>query len=97
MNSDFEKIYPFTEEHLQQFEKEMDDAEGFDLLMLEKEALNIDDGTSVVKMYADKEAYKRKHLTGVYKSLHPHYDTEVPYFFWGKMFEEINNRLLERE
>ena len=59
MNSDFEKIYPFTEEHLQQFEKEMDDAEGFDLLMLEKEALNIDDGTSVVKMYADKEAYKR--------------------------------------
>jgi len=97
MNHFLDKIFSFTDEHLKQFEKEMDEAGGFDLLMLEKEALTDDAGTSTVAMYADKEAYKKKYLIGVYKSLRPDYDTDVPYFFWGKMFEEINKRLLEKE
>src|SRR3972149_4820369 len=97
MNHFIDKVYPFTDAHLKQFEKEMDEAGGFDLLMLKKEALTDDAGTSTIAMQANKEAYKKKYLIGVYKSLRSDYDTDVPYFFWGKMFEEINKRLLEQE
>lgn len=97
MNHFLDKTYPFSEEHIKQFEKEMDEAGGFDLLMLEKEALNVDAGTSVIALYTDKEKYKKKHLIGVYKSLRHHYDTDVPYMMWGQLFEEINKQLLEKE
>ncbi len=97
MNQLLETTYLFTDKHLEQFEKEMDEAGGFDLLMLEKQALSDDEGTVIVKIYSDKEAYRKKYLKGVYKSLRDSYDTDVPYAFWGKMFEELNKRLLEKE
>ena len=83
------KTYPFTIDQLKYFRAELRDAGGFDELMLKKEALKQDGEFTMIVMNKDQEKYKRKHLTGIYKSLQVSYNTEVPYVFWGRMYEML--------
>ena len=79
--------YPFTQEQLKHFEKEMNEAEGFENLMIRKGAMMNDEGERLTIINPDIEAYKEKYLTGIYEPLREYYDTEPPYLFWGKMYE----------
>jgi hypothetical protein len=81
------KTYPFTEKHLQRFRKELKKAGNFDELMLKKKALKRYLGMKYICLIKDIEGYKHKHLKGIYKSLHPMYDTEMPYIFWSSLYE----------
>jgi len=83
--------YPFTKEQLSFFKKEMNKAGDFEELMIEKKAMKLD-GTYVISVFPDIEKYKEEFLTGVYEPLREHYDTEVPYMFWGKMYEALCGR-----
>ena len=57
--------------------------------MFQKEALRRDRGMKYIAPYADVEKYKRKYLTGVYQSLWPMYDTEMPYLFWRDLYDTL--------
>ncbi len=57
--------------------------------MIEKLALKEERGTKYIALYNDIEKYKRKYLTGVYQSLWPMYDTEMPYIFWLDLYEML--------
>lgn len=83
------KIFPFTEEHLKRFRKEMDKAGGFDELMLEKKALSKKLEMKFIPQYHNIEEYKEKFLTGEYESLRQFYDTEMPYVFWSLLNETL--------
>lgn len=83
------KTYPFTEKHLLQFEKEINEAGGFEELMLKKNALRHESEKSEIMIYPAITEYKEKYLVGEYESLRPHYDTEAPYIFWGCMYEQL--------
>ena len=87
------KTYPFSQEHLKYFEKEMNEVGGFDNLMIQKNAFAHDDGESVVVIYPDIETYKEKYLTGFYESLREHYDTEAAFLFWGRLYEMLANKI----
>jgi hypothetical protein len=80
---------PFTTKQLRFFRREIERAGGTDELMLEKEALKIEDQRTIIARYEDKEKYKEKFLTGVYAPLREHYDTEVPYVFWSRLYEML--------
>lgn len=89
MQTDSE-IFPFSEEHIQFFKKELEEAGNFTNLMIQKEALD-DDGDEN-KIYENIKEYKKRFLKGVYKSLRPMYDTELPYIFWNAIYEIIARR-----
>ncbi len=79
---------PFSVSQLCLFKNEMRRAGSFENLMLEKKALHYDK-TLVISLFKDIEEYKDLYLVGIYEDLRPHYDTEVPYLFWGKMLEAV--------
>lgn len=81
--------FPFTHKHLREFKREVLLAGSFDALMFQKEALRRDRGMKYIAPYADVEKYKRKYLTGVYQSLWPMYDTEMPYLFWRDLYDTL--------
>lgn len=74
---------PFKDKHLKQFEKEMDEAGGFEELMVQKRALTNESFEIIFNPNID--AYREEFLTGVYEDLREYYDTEAPYMFWGKL------------
>ena len=82
-----DKTYPYTIDQLKFFKLEIEEAGGVDELMFKKDALKTIDGMRMIVTYKDIEAYKEKHLTGVYESLRPNFTTEVPYVFWSRLYE----------
>lgn len=78
-------IYPFTLAQLDYFHKEIEKTGTFDKLMKQKEALEYSSGTWVIALKPDVEAYKKKHLNGIYSPLKTHYSTETPFTFWADM------------
>lgn len=90
------KTEPFTLTQLKHFKKEMDEAGGLAELMVKKEALQMKEGISVISLYPDREAYKEKYLTGVYEPLRKKYNTDVPYVFWCRMYQLLQEINLEK-
>lgn len=80
---------PFTKPMLRYFRAELEKAGSADELMIEKEALKHCSGASVMITHKDVEAYKEKYLTGVYEPLREHYNAEIPYVFWSRMYEML--------
>lgn len=78
---------PFTKKQLRFFRRELEKAGGTEELMIEKEALKHQDGLSILVTHKDMEDYKKKFLTGIYEPLREHYNTEIPYVFWSKLYE----------
>ena len=83
------KTFPFIKEHMETFKQEMEKAGGFDELMFQKKALQRRFGMKYIRKYRNIKKYKSKFLTGVYESLQPFYDTEIPYIFWNALYEVI--------
>jgi len=88
-------IHPFTTKQLDHFTKEIKEAGGTDALMIQKEALKEGEQAHVIALYQDIESYKEKYLTGIYESLRPIYDTEVPYAFWGRLYNALPDMVKE--
>ena len=84
--------FPFNSNHFRKFDHELKTAGSFDALMLKKEALKREGGMKYIKLQYDKEAYKRKYLTGAYATLRSMYDTEMPYIFWSDLHSMLLNR-----
>ena len=85
------KTYPYTFDQLNFFKKEIEEAGGVDELMFKKKALKRKNKMIFIAIYKNIEGYKTKYLTGVYESLRSNYHTEVPYVFWGKIYEMQKN------
>ncbi|TAL63192.1 MAG: hypothetical protein EPN85_00710 [Bacteroidetes bacterium] len=83
------KKYPFSPEQLCKLESEIEKAGDFEKLMFKKKALKKEDGTMVVAVYEDIEKYKELFLTEEYESLRSIYDTQVPWSFWGALYESL--------
>ncbi len=83
------KLFPFNEEQLNQFQNELKLAGGFHQLMIEKKALSSRMGMKYICLYYDQERYRKKYLIGVYESLRPFYDTEMPFVFWSELYEVL--------
>ena len=83
------KTFPFTSVHFSKFRKELEDAGGFDKLMLKKKALLRRRKMKQINIYYDIEKYKRKFLIDEYESLREFYDTEMPFVFWNAMYETL--------
>ena len=81
------KTFPFTEAQLNNLRSELDDAGSFLKLMRKKKAITRTMGMQYIRICNDIESYKQKYLTGVYESLRPYYETEMPYLFWTGMYE----------
>jgi hypothetical protein len=83
------KTYPYTFDQLKFFQKEIEEAGGVDELMIKKEALKRTNDMTIISIFNDIEGYRQKYLIGVYESLRSNYNTEVPYVFWGKLYEML--------
>jgi hypothetical protein len=83
------EIFPFTEEQLKHFKKEIEDAGSYEELMILKEALKDVGGYKETCLHEVQNEYKKKHLRGVYKPLRLFYDTEMPYIFWNAMHQTL--------
>lgn len=80
------KIYPFTEDQLRFFQKEIEEAGGIRELLVKKEALIKNDQSHIIAKYENIEGYKNKYLVGIYKPLRYLYKSKVPFVFWSKLF-----------
>jgi hypothetical protein len=85
-----DKTFPFTKEHIKEFKRELKEAGGFHELMFKKHAIQRKMGMKYIWLYRDIENYKKEFLVGVYESLRPMYDTEMPYVFWSALHEIIS-------
>lgn len=65
---------------------EVAQAGSFYSLMIQKKAIRQENGVKYIALVYDIEKYKQKYLCGIYKSLRPMYDTEMPYIFWQDMY-----------
>lgn len=83
------ETFPFTIQHLNKLKEEIGQAGSFHSLMIQKKAIRQARGLNYIALYYDIEKYKRKYLVGVYQSLRPMYDTEMPYVFWLDMHEML--------
>lgn len=83
--------YPYTFDQLKFFKKEIEEAGGVDELMFKKKALKRKNKMTFIAINKNIEGYRKKYLTGVYESLRSNYNTEVPYVFWGKIYEMQKN------
>lgn len=81
--------FPFTTAQIRMFRREIEKAGGTDELMLEKKALKREGNCMYIAIYKEIEEYKEKFLTGVYEPLREHYNTEIPYVFWSKLYEML--------
>lgn len=83
---------PFTNEQLTHFENELNEAGDFDELMIQKQALKRDLDMMFIVTHKDFEKYKEKYLVGVYETLRPIYNIEIPYTFWGFLYSALQKR-----
>jgi hypothetical protein len=91
------ETFPFTESHIKKFKEELEEAGGFEELMIKKLAMKKEKGSTIVEYYDDIESYKKTFLTGIYESLQPYYDVEIPYSFWSLLYEVLQKREDETE
>jgi hypothetical protein len=84
--------FHYSEAQLISFEKELDKTDSFKELMFKKNALELKNGSTYIITYPNIKKYRKKFLTGEYKSLRPEYKTQVPYAFWSKMYIELKKR-----
>ncbi len=89
--------FPFTEAHIRKFKDELEKAGGFEELMLKKLAMKKEKGMTFVATFDNIETYKKTFLTGIYESLQPYYDVEIPYSFWSLFYEALQKGEGERE
>jgi hypothetical protein len=84
-------IFPFNEEQLAFFQKEINEAGSFEELMIKKGALNPIGEVRHLITNRDKEIeeYRQRFLTGVYESLRDFFDIEVPYAFWSDFYDTL--------
>ena len=83
------KTHPFTDEQLNHFKNEIDQAGSVDELMLQKKALIQNGESTTIAVYENIEEYKEKFLNGVYEPLQKNYSTTVPYAFWSRLYEAL--------
>ena len=79
--------FPFTRDQIRAFRRELENMGDFDSLMRAKEALKTKEGCTFICLYDNVAEYKEKYLCGVYEPLREHYSTQVPYTFWGKLYQ----------
>lgn len=82
-------IFPFKAKQLKFFRKEIDESGGFHQLMFSKHALEHFKGMKFIRNHRNKYLYRSKFLNGIYESLKPFYDTEMPFVFWSAMYETL--------
>jgi hypothetical protein len=87
------KQYKFSRSQLSFFAKEMNEAGGFDDLMLKKKAIEQIDGRMFIITHQDIKKYKNTFLTGIYKSLRPVFNTKVPYSFWSQIYIALKRNM----
>ena len=87
MSSD-KKVRPIkiTKAQISFFAEELQEAGGFDELMIKKKAIEKNEGKIYTFTYKDIEKYKETYLTGVYEKLRPYFNTKVPYAFWSQLY-----------
>lgn len=76
----------FSKIHLSFFTKELQEAGGFDELMISKRALERVDGRSYILSYKNIKEYKKLYLVGRYRGLRSSFNTNVPYSFWSQLY-----------
>jgi hypothetical protein len=87
------KPYPISSIQLSFFAKELQDAGGFDELMLKKKAIERINGSTMIKKYEDIRRYKRIYINGIYKPLQPYFNTKVPYAFWSQLYLALKTNM----
>ncbi len=95
MQPNLTELFPFTQEHINHFKKELEEAGGFNNLMIKKRALTRNLDAKGIRNQKGIEKYKRKFLTGVYESLRPMFDTDIPITFWGELYDIILKEKIE--
>jgi len=75
-----------TKNQLSFFAKELEEAGGFDELMIIKKAIERNEGKIYTFTYKDIDKYKETHLVGIYEKLRPCFNTKVPYAFWSQLY-----------
>lgn len=75
-----------TKNQLAFFAEELEEAGGFDELMIAKKAIEKNEGKIYTFTYKDIEKYKETHLIGEYEKLRPYFNTKVPYAFWSQLY-----------
>jgi hypothetical protein len=88
--------FPFTESHIKKFKSELEQAGGFEELMVKKKAMKKENEITFVTTFDEIESYKKAFLTGEYESLQPFYDTEMPYTFWIELYRILQRREYEQ-
>ena len=81
-------IFPFSEKQLARFRLEIDEAGGFDDLMVAKRALSLE-GEVIQIAKTDIEKYREKFVSGDYESVKEFYDIEEPYDFWRDFYNVL--------
>ncbi len=82
----YQNIKKFTKSQLSYFAKELEEAGGFDELMISKKALEkVKERYSIIT-YQNTKEYREKYLKGKYRSLRPFFNTKVPYSFWSQLY-----------
>jgi hypothetical protein len=84
-----ENIFPFKIRQLRYFKNEIEQAGGFHQLMFQKNALELYKGMKFIRNHRNKYLYRSQYLKGIYESLKPFYDTEIPFVFWSAMYETL--------
>lgn len=88
------KRIKITKSQLACFEKELDEAGGFDELMIKKNAIEINSGKIYTFTYQNIEKYKEIHLIGEYEKLRPYFNTKVPYAFWSQLYVTLKGKVI---
>ncbi len=83
------KSKPYSPQQLAYFEAEIKEAGSFELLMVKKEAMLQKNRIEFTVLKQDRVSYPLKHLTGIYKSLRPLYNTDTPFTFWVAMHQKL--------
>ena len=85
-NKTINRKLKITKAQLSFFAKELEEAGGFDELMIKKKAIEKNEGKIYTFTYNDIEKYKETHLIRVYEKLRPYFNTKVPYAFWSQLY-----------
>jgi hypothetical protein len=93
-NNKKQKKVRFSKKQIDFFEKEVRNAKGFDELMIKKSALEPRNNAYAILTYENITEYKKKYLTGVYKSLRPRFRTKVPYSFWSQLYMALKRKMI---
>lgn len=76
------------------FAEEIKKAGSFDELMIKKRAVEPKNGAYAILTFDNIKEYKKKYLTGKYKSLCPYFNTKVPYSFWCQLYMAVRRKMI---